>query len=55
MPTTYLDRISKYSNDDFAFINQLLGEILSLNSAIKYETVPKPLIESTLLLLCMEA
>lgn len=55
MPTTYLDRISKYSNDDFAFINQLLGEILSLNNAIKYETVPKPLIESTLLLLCMEA
>ena len=44
-----------FGNDDFVFINQLLEEILKLNGAIKYETVPKPLIESTLLLLCMEA
>lgn len=54
MPSVYEDTLKTYLPEDYQFFNQLLGEIITLNSNIKWETVPKPLIESTLLLLCTE-
>ena len=55
LPEIYSDKLSKYDNDAFAFFNQLLSEISSLNNNLKWETMPKPLVEATLLQLCMEA
>lgn len=54
MPFTYESKVSTYKSNDFQFFNQLLGEIITLNNNLKWETVPKPLIQSTFLLLCTE-
>lgn len=55
MPQTYESKLSSYNDNDYVFFNQLLGEVIRLNDALKNETVPKPLVESRLLLLCQEA
>lgn len=55
MPTIYKDKLDSYNAEDFDFFCQLLDTILELSKALKDETVPKPLVESKLLLLCMEA
>lgn len=54
MPFIYENVLNSYSSEDYQFFNQLLGETITLNSNIKWETVPKPVIESTFLLLCTE-
>lgn len=55
IPSTYSKRVSVYKKDDFAFFTSLLNEVLNLNSNIKWEPMPKPLVESTFILLCSEA
>lgn len=55
MPAIYEDKLKTYRAEDFDFFCQLLDTILELSKALKDETVPKPLVESKLLLLCMEA
>lgn len=55
IPKTYKDRVDKIDESELAFCAQLLGDIMNLNVSIKWESDPKPIIESTLLLLCMEA
>jgi len=55
MPAIYEDKLKTYGAEDFDFFCQLLDTILELSKALKDETVPKPLVESKLLLLCMEA
>ena len=55
IPSTYSKRVSNYKKDDFAFFTSLLNEVLNLNSNIKWEPMPKPLVESTFILLCSEA
>lgn len=53
IPSTYDEALKSWSADDFEFIkNTLLDEVIKLNSDIKWEANPKPLIEATLLLLC---
>ena len=54
MPSIYDDKMKTYTPDDFAFIRQLFDVVLKLNKDIQWETVPKPMIESCLLLLCQE-
>lgn len=55
MPAIYENKLKSYNQQDFDFFCQLLDTILELSKALKDETVPKPLVESKLLLLCMEA
>lgn len=55
MPSTCSDRIKKYTKEDFAFFTTLLNEVINLNTSIKWESTPKPIIESTFILLCSEA
>lgn len=55
IPAKYEKRMKSYSKEDFSYFTTLLNEIINLNSAIKYETMPKPIILSTLILLCSEA
>ena len=54
MPSTYEDKMKSFTEEDFAFFRQLLDVVLRLNKDIQWETTPKPVIESQLLLLCME-
>lgn len=54
IPSTYSNRVSKYTKDDFAFFISLLNEVINLNTTIKWESTPKPIIESTFVLLCSE-
>lgn len=53
IPNTYKDRFS-YSNAEYEFFTTLLNEVINLNASIKWDSSPKPLIESTFLLLCSE-
>ena len=55
IPNLYDSRISKYNNSDFKFFITLLNEMINLNNSIKWESTPKPMIESTFILLCSEA
>lgn len=54
IPKLYETRMKQYSDDHFTFFNQLLGEIIKLNNNIKWESNPKPVIESTFVLLCQK-
>lgn len=54
IPSTYSNRVNKYTKDDFAFFISLLNEVINLNTTIKWESTPKPIIESTFVLLCSE-
>lgn len=55
IPSIYENLINQYDNNSFNFFNELLNELLKLNDKLKWETLPKPLVESTLLNLCSEA
>ena len=55
IPSTYSKRIHSYTKDDFAFFVTLLNEVINLNTSIKWEATPKPIVESTFVLLCSEA
>lgn len=55
IPSIYENLINQYDNNSFSFFNELLNELLKLNDKLKWETLPKPLVESTLLNLCSEA
>ena len=55
IPSIYEKFINQYDDNSFAFFNTLLNELLKLNDKLKWETLPKPLVESTLLNLCSEA
>ena len=48
--TLYLE--TKYSDNAFEYFKVLLGVLVGLNADIKWETMPKSVIESTLLLQC---
>lgn len=54
IPEVYKERFDKYDENAFAFFTQLLSEISALNNKLKWETMPKPVVESTLLQLCSE-
>ena len=54
IPSVYSNRM-KYSKEDYAFFTTLLNEVINLNSNIKWESTPKPSIDSTFILLCSEA
>lgn len=54
IPSTYSRRMNCYNDEAYKFFTQLLNEVIVLNSSIKYEQIPKPLIESTFILLCSE-
>lgn len=54
MPNTYEDRMKKYTPEHYKFFTDLLNTVMQLNTDIKWESTPKPLIESTLVLLCSE-
>jgi DNA polymerase-3 subunit gamma/tau len=54
IPNTYEDRIKRYERQDFDFFLDLLNSLIQLGNNIKWDPTPKPLIESTLLLLCTE-
>ena len=55
IPSTYSDRMKKYTKDDFSFFSTLLNEMINLLSSIKWDSNPKPIVESTFILLCSEA
>lgn len=53
IPSFYVDRMEGFSDLDYGFIKDtVLDAVLKLNSNIKWETVPKPLIQATFMLLC---
>ena len=54
IPDIYKSSLDVYDNNAYAFFNQLLGEMIKLNTTIKWETSPKPVIESTFILLCQK-
>ena len=54
IPDVYKNSLDVYDNNAYAFFNQLLGEMIKLNTSIKWETSPKPVIESTFILLCQK-
>lgn len=55
IPDEYEERISAYPKELFDFCNnQFLDEMLKLNSAIRWESQPKAIIEATLIVLCSE-
>lgn len=54
IPSTYADRLDAWDDETYAFVKELLAEVIKLNADIKWEPSPKPLIEATLILLCQE-
>jgi DNA polymerase-3 subunit gamma/tau len=54
IPSTYADKMGKYNDHAYEDFNRLLSTLVKLNADIKWETSPKPVIESVLLLRCME-
>lgn len=54
IPSTYKERLNSYTSDDYQFFITLLNEVINLNSSIKWEALPKPIIQSTFILLCSE-
>ena len=54
IPSLYVNKLKSYTNEHFAFFNQLLGEVIKLSNTIKWESNPKPVIESTFILLCQK-
>lgn len=56
IPSFYHDRLEAFSDSNYVFIKDtFLDAMLKLNSNIKWETVPKPLIQATFMLLCEAA
>jgi DNA polymerase-3 subunit gamma/tau len=55
LPEIYKSRLDGYDNNAYAFFNQLLSEISALSNNLKYESMPKAVVEATFLQLCTEA
>lgn len=55
LPSIYKDRLDKYDTNAYTFFNQLLNEVSTLSNNLKYESMPKPVVEATFLQLCTEA
>ena len=55
LPNIYKDRLDKYDANAYAFFNQLLNEVSTLSNNLRYESMPKPVVEATFLQLCTEA
>lgn len=55
IPSMYEPQLDKWVDEDYEFIHYLLGKVVNLNAAVKWEASPKPLIEATLILLGAEA
>ncbi len=55
LPSIYKDRLDKYDANAYTFFNQLLNEVSTLSNNLKYESMPKPVVEATFLQLCTEA
>ena len=54
IPSNYSDRLDSWDDDSYFFLPELMEEMIKLNVDIKWEPNPKPLIETTLILLCQE-
>lgn len=53
-PSIYEANMKVYTPESFEFFGLLLNELLKLSDKLKWETSPKPLVESTLFSLCLE-
>lgn len=54
IPSNYSDRLDSWDDDSYIFLTELMEEMIKLNADIKWEPNPKPLIETTLILLCQK-
>ena len=54
IPQTYLSRFKNFNKDSYDFFPTLLNELINLNNTIKWDSSPKPVIESTFILLSCE-
>ena len=54
LPNIYKSKLDSYDNNAFAFFNQLLSEVSALSNNLRYESMPKPVVEATFLQLCTE-
>ena len=54
IPSTCEERVKRYKTEDFEFFTNLLDQVVNLSSTIKWESTPKPIIESVFILLCSE-
>lgn len=52
LPSIYKNQLQKYTDEEFEEILEMLRKVIELNNAIKWETMPKPLIEATFVLMC---
>lgn len=52
IPSTVEPLLAEYGEDDYSFFQDLLKSMIELSGNIKWETAPKPLIESMFILLC---
>ena len=54
LPITFEQRLKGYKKSQFEFFSDLLNTVMTLNTDIKWESTPKPLIEAQFVLLCTE-
>lgn len=54
LPNVYEKKLKTYNADQYKFFADLLDTVMKLNTDIKWESTPKPLIESSFVLLCSE-
>ena len=55
LPNIYKNKLDSYDDNAYAFFNQLLSEVSTLSNNLRYESMPKPVVEATFLQLCTEA
>ena len=55
LPNIYKEKLDSYDDNAYIFFNQLLGEMSTLSNNLRYESMPKPVVEATFLQLCTEA
>ena len=55
LPNIYKEKLDSYDDNAYIFFNQLLGEVSTLSNNLRYESMPKPVVEATFLQLCTEA
>ena len=54
LPNVYEKKLKTYNANHYKFFADLLDTVMKLNTDIKWESTPKPLIESSFVLLCSE-
>lgn len=52
IPSTFSEKLSNIKQEEFYFYTELLDEVIRISNDIKWETNPKPIIESVFILLC---